>query len=326
MVMSVTGNAPEVDVPVTVLLPVRNGVRWLSACLESLNSQTYGAFEILMVDDLSSDGSLEVAREVAGDRLRIVRGSGRGLARALALGVEAADTSLIVRMDADDLAHPERLKNQVKFLLQTPDAVMVGSNVNVIDERGKYLTTSHLPLRDSGIRMRMLVGNPFAHSSVAFRREAVLSVGNYWSPDEKPFPEDLHLWRRLIRLGSVANLREPLINYRVNTDGQMSVNARAMRHQTAILCFEYLKQDVLPVEDCSEIQEAWHQIYCRQIGPSCLKRWRIATVLFRSRLRASWLGCWGGLRPHDYWRVLAPGKSARAEDLDLESDTLSCRT
>jgi glycosyltransferase involved in cell wall biosynthesis len=197
--------------------------------LESILSQDYGNFEILMVDDASSDNSATVAKSIAGSRLRVISAKGTGLASALASGVTSADTELICRMDVDDIAKPLRLRGQVEFLLRNTSHVMVGSNVDLIDMRGSSLGRSHLPETDAEIRLRMTIGNPFAHSSVMFRREPVLAVGNYWSPDNQPFPEDYHLWIRLADAGQLANLRPSLVQYRVNETGVLRSNAETLR-------------------------------------------------------------------------------------------------
>jgi len=193
-------------VPVTVLMPVKNGARWIQPAIESLLRQDYVNFEILLVDDGSTDDSVLIARRLAGDKLRVVKAEGQGLARALAIGVEASETEIVLRLDADDRASPQRLSKQVSFLNDHPGYVLVGSNINIISDRGKVLGRSRFPLTDRGIRLRMNVGNPFAHSAVAFRRSAVLAAGNYWSPDATPFPEDYHLWCRLASRGLMANL------------------------------------------------------------------------------------------------------------------------
>src|SRR5689334_8878938 len=124
----------DVHPPLTVLMSVYNGVRFLSQAIVSILGQSFGDFEFLIVDDGSDDGSWEILQRHAGDaRIRLIRQDNRGLAASLNRGLAEARSPLVARMDADDVARPHRLQTQIDFLRERPEIVLVGSAVEIID-------------------------------------------------------------------------------------------------------------------------------------------------------------------------------------------------
>lgn len=212
----------------TVLLPVRNGEEWLGACLDSLAAQSRPADEILVVDDGGTDRSIEIVRARGVPGTRIVPGPGQGLAAALALGVEEAMGDLIARQDQDDLSAPDRLERQIRFMCEHPTAVAVGGAARVISQNGEVIGAVRPPKSPEALATRLCIENALVHTTVMFRRDAVLEAGNYWSPGPEPFPEDYHLWSRLVEVGEIWNLPDVLADYRVNTGGIVSTSGRAI--------------------------------------------------------------------------------------------------
>jgi hypothetical protein len=200
---------------VSVLLPVWNGERFLGAAIDSIIAQTFAAFELIVIDDGSTDGSLAIARRAAArdPRITVLARSHQGLTGALNAGIAAARGSHLARMDADDRAAPTRLARQVAHVDAHPDCVAVGSAVDVVDADDRRLGVSRFPRSHTGI-IEALVGgrSGFAHSAVLMRREPVVAVGGYRAD---AFPsEDLDLWLRLRHRGTFANIDEPLLRYR----------------------------------------------------------------------------------------------------------------
>jgi len=264
-------------------MPVRNGAQWIQVAIQSLLHQDYGNFEILLIDDGSIDDSVSIARDLAGSKLRVVKAQGQGLARALAIGVQAAETEIVLRLDADDKASPKRVSKQVSFLNNNPDFVLVGSNVNIFGERGKFIGRSFFPLTDHGIRLRMNIGNPFAHSSIAFRRSAVLAVGNYWSPDERPFPEDYHLWSRMASMGLMANLNERLVDYHSHESGVSLANRELMRTLTSEISWEWFSSQGFREANNPKLQKAWHACFGSNVSISYREALAVTRALIHAR-------------------------------------------
>jgi hypothetical protein len=120
-------------------------------------------------------------------------------------------------MDADDISMPERLGFQFEALTNDPKLVLVGCSYNIVDQKGKILDTKFVPTLDEDCKRALWIGNPFAHGSVAFRKQAVIKAGGY---KEKVGPiEDYELWIRLAKLGKFSALPRVLFSYRLNNEG-----------------------------------------------------------------------------------------------------------
>jgi glycosyltransferase involved in cell wall biosynthesis len=136
---------------------------------------------------------------------------------ALNTGLEAARGELIVRFDADDVCYPQRLQKQVDFMRQNPDYVLIGSDADYMSEEGEYLFTyRNIGHTNEEIQQRIAIYCPFVHSTVCYRKKAVVEEGGY-EVNAHTF-EDYFLWTRLVKKGKVCNFKEPLIKVRFNPD------------------------------------------------------------------------------------------------------------
>ena len=194
------------DPRVSVVLPVRDGERFLAEAIESIRGQ---ADELIVVDDGSTDGSAEIA---AGLGATVVRQEPLGLVAALTRGIAESSAPYVARMDADDVSLPGRLDRQVAFLEAHPRVAFVAPGVEVVDEAGTRIDEVVLPPDDASLRRRLLLRNPFTHGSVVLRRAALDAVGGYRS--DYGANEDYDLWRRLARDWELAALPEILYRYR----------------------------------------------------------------------------------------------------------------
>ena len=215
---------------VSVVMSVRNGQRHLREAVDSILGQTYRDFELIIVDDGSTDGTLEILRSYGDPRITLIPQEHRGLVPSLNRAIGSATAPYVARMDADDVAAPSRLEDQTAFLDSHPEFVLVGSNLLFIDESGHTVLDSPLLLHDEEIRLEMLTRCPFGHSSVMFRREAAVAAGlyrrDYWPA------EDYDLWRRLATHGRFANLNTTLTRYRVSAEGVTSTNGPLQAEKT----------------------------------------------------------------------------------------------
>jgi hypothetical protein len=199
----------------SVLLPVYNGAAFLRAALDSVLAQTFRDFELLVIDDGSSDGSAEIAASFADSRVRLLRHERNlGLARTLNAGLEAARSPLVARQDADDLSHPERLARQVAFLDAHPEIALLGTQGWAIDETGRRSGDLDKPCDPAGIAWLMMFDNAFLHTSVVFRRDVVLGLGGY--DPAFVYCQDYELWSRLLRAHRAANLPDRLVLSRLH--------------------------------------------------------------------------------------------------------------
>ena len=202
---------------VTVLMPVRNGERYLRASVDSILAQSFSNFELVIVDDGSTDGTASILASYADPRIRVVKHDRtEGLSAALNHGLACARGALVARQDADDLSSPDRLGRQWAYLSAHPDVALLGSQAWAINADGRALTPIDRSLEDPSIRWYALFDNAFVHSSVMFRRDVVWDELHGYDAEWAPVSEDYELWGRLMRSHGVANMPERLVTYRVH--------------------------------------------------------------------------------------------------------------
>jgi glycosyltransferase involved in cell wall biosynthesis len=212
---------------VSVVMPVRDGERFLREALESTLAQTLADLELIVVDDGSTDATPEILAEAAqGDpRLRIQRQEPGGLSVAINAGCALAQAPLIARMDADDVMLPDRLERQVVYLDGHPDVALLGGGIVLVDEKGNEID------REPGrLHLDFLVRNELTHSTVMMRADTFRALDGYRLDQS----EDYDLWLRFDERYGVAALPEHVIRYRLHT-GQFSVTALE-RQALGFLC------------------------------------------------------------------------------------------
>ena len=194
---------------VSVLMGIWNGAPHVREAIESVLSQTMADLELIVVDDESTDSTPAILGTFRDPRLQIVRRARGGLTSALNVALRLSRAPLVARLDADDLALPERLERQLAFLSTHPDVGLVGTAAREVDASGREVAVVRPPADDAGIRRALIRRNPFVHSSVVMRRDAVEQAGGY---DEAfPVAQDYDLWMRMSRVTRMANLLEPLV-------------------------------------------------------------------------------------------------------------------
>lgn len=245
------GLEPDLDdVPaLSILLPYRDAAATLPACLDSIAAQTCTDYEVLAVNDRSADASsaLVRARAAVDARIRCLDNPTAGLVSALNHGLAAATADIVVRMDADDLMHPERLARQLRHFDVDPTLVLSASRVRAFPEATvqaglrEYLRWQNACLSAAHVADEIYVEAPFAHPSVAFRRAVVRAAGGY---RDGPFPEDYELWLRLHQRGHrMAKLPEVLLDWREHPSRTSRVDPRYAREAFDRLRADYLARD-----------------------------------------------------------------------------------
>lgn len=199
---------------VTILLPVYNSAETLQATLDSLFAQQFEDFELLVVDDGSTDQSPDILQACHDPRLRVLKNPERlRLAGALNRGLQEAAAPLIARMDADDLCRPDRLNRQLAFMDAHPEIALCGSWTRHFGDRKK--NKEAYPVSADAIRAFALFNCPFAHPTVMFRRALFLEEQLLYDGSFYP-TEDYELWTRLVHRFPCANVPEILLDYRVH--------------------------------------------------------------------------------------------------------------
>lgn len=199
---------------VTVLLPVHNGERFIEAAVGSVLTQTFADFELLVIDDGSTDRTPELLRSFTDPRLRIEKNpENLRLIRSLNRGLELARGEYIARMDADDICFPERLEKQVAFLDANREIGVVGSEIVIFEnDHTQGYRHAPIPLTTEQIRWELLRISCLYHPTVMIRHSVFETVAPY-NP-EYAHCEDYELWLRVSRAHGLANLPFPLLYYR----------------------------------------------------------------------------------------------------------------
>jgi len=219
---------------VSVVLPVYNGEPFLAEAVNSILAQRFRDFELIAINDGSTDASGETLDRAARTDTRVIvlHLANAGLIAALNRGLTLARGEFIARMDQDDLAHPERFARQVAFLDAHADIAVIGCAVTLIDERGRSIRDVIYPGTPDAVAAFLEIGSALAHPSVVMRREAVLALGGYRAAYRHA--EDYDLWLRMAERYRLANLPDRLLLYRQHPAKLSAVYAVEQRLATRI--------------------------------------------------------------------------------------------
>ena len=210
---------------ISVVMSVCNGSAYLPQAVESILAQSWCDFEFIIIDDGSTDGTLDILRtyESKDTRIHVVSRENTGLTRALNEGISRARGQFIARMDADDIAEPSRLDLQIGYLQAQPECVAVGCSLLLTDPDGDPLAEEESPLTHDQIVAKLRCGiGSLPHPTAVIRRDALNSVGGY--RESFLCAQDLDLWLRLAEVGSLANLPQALLRYRLHPESVTSQN------------------------------------------------------------------------------------------------------
>ncbi|UWF59414.1 glycosyltransferase [Brucella sp. 2716] len=216
-------NSPRVS----VIMPTRNSEKYLKPALESILKQAFTKFELIIVDDQSTDRTLNIIAGYKDRRIRIISGSGAGISAALNEAVRQARGEYIARMDADDIADPSRLGKQVSFLDDNPEIGVCGTLFQEFGD-GDAIHNHMENVRYGDLLMGCYIGHPTA----MFRRELFIENQLFYNEDMR-FSEDYELWSRAIRVTGLANIPEILLKYRRHGKSASIAHKEAM-HQLDI--------------------------------------------------------------------------------------------
>ena len=238
----------------SVLLPVYNAESFIARALRDLLAQTFHDFEIIVVDDGSSDGTAEVVSCIPDQRIRLISlPSNRGLVSALNAGLAEARGAWIARQDADDRCRRDRLERQRSLILQNSTGVLFYSRAMLIDHRGWWRGSMRPPLRDQGLRWDLCFRNTIPHTSVVFSTDLVREELDGYSGDN--VTADFDLWSRLLRRGEGMGDGHSLVSYRIHSSSIMGrENAGAeMKSNAGVAAI--MRQNLRELSEASE-QEA----------------------------------------------------------------------
>lgn len=199
---------------ISVLLPVYNSEKYVFEAVQSILQQSYSDFELIILNDGSQDDSEKIIRSFTDQRIQYIRNEKNiGLIATLNNGLKIAKGAFIARMDADDIALPNRLEQQVHFLRNNPDVGMCGTHFIPFGKNNASAPV--LPHLNDEVRMTLIFRSAMAHPSVMMRKGLIDEFNLSYHVDY-PAAEDYKLWTDFALHGKMVNLKEVLLKYRVH--------------------------------------------------------------------------------------------------------------
>ncbi len=231
-------------------MPVYNCEQYINDSVQSILNQTFKDFELIIIDDKSTDDTVDLIKKFEDDRIVLIeKEKNSGYTDSLNYAVTIAKGDYIARMDGDDISMPERFKIQIDFLTKNEDVILCGTGMKVIDS-DKIL--KH-PSNYEEIKVKLCFTNSIFHPTVLFRKKVLIE--NQYDKNFEP-AEDYDLWTRLVFKGKLMNIDETLLHYRLHAN-QVSNSKREIQINAATLAqlrmFQVLFDDeIITIEKFKE--------------------------------------------------------------------------
>ncbi len=258
---------------ITALMSVYNGCEFLGAAIESVLQQSFNNFELLIINDGSTEPIEDIILDYKDDRIRLWKHPNIGLTRSLNVGLELARGEYIARMDSDDLSLPRRFKTQIETFRDNHSIDLVGTSFDIINENGEFLERKNAITDDVYRLWRLLCHNNYGHGAVMFRKNAVMGIGNY---DAKlKYAQDYDLWSRLSTKTNTKALPDVYYQYRlISQSKQASVRNYDDQLAAAIWISNRNLRRLAPdlsETDCAQIRSLYWNFQISEFGEAGLK-------------------------------------------------------
>jgi glycosyltransferase involved in cell wall biosynthesis len=209
---------------ISVILPAYNGERYLREAVESILSQTFSDFELLIIDDGSSDRSAEIIRSYDDARIVLISNeTNKGLPYSLNRGLARARGTYIARMDQDDISLPTRFEEQVRFMENHPEIGIVGAWMRSLGKPEGYVMKGFT--EDEDIRANLLFNTSLAHPTIVIRAKVFQDFALLYDPLLTQGAEDYDLWVRASKVTKLASIPKILVRYRIHGNNMSSTRA-----------------------------------------------------------------------------------------------------
>ena len=236
---------------ISVILPVYNGDKYLKEAIESILNQSYKNFEFIIINDGSSDDSIEIIKMYSkiDDRIKIINRENRGLIESLNEGIRKSKGSFIARMDQDDISLSTRFELQLNYMLEN-DLDICGGNFFTIDEKNNILRKNIVPNTQDEILITMASNVPFAHPSVIIRKDFLIKKNLEYGLNGYRNGEDLDLWILMYNSDAkFGNINEMILKYRILSNSMSRENHKRIKAESNIQFNNFIKLNVLDFEN-----------------------------------------------------------------------------
>jgi glycosyltransferase involved in cell wall biosynthesis len=252
-----------IDPTITVLMPAYNAGGYIHEAIASVLAQSFTDFELLIVNDGSTDQTVDVINSFNDERIVVINQDNLGVAAALNTGLQHARADYIARFDADDVCYPNRLQVQYDFMQRHPEYQVVGSAADYMDVEGHHLFVQE-PAAFSNSQLQHLKYNvcPFIHSTVLYKREVVVDNGGY---NEWAYTfEDHFLWLQILKDQKACNLPEALIKVRLNPES-VTIDEKWRPRKFLHIKYSALKKGVITQRDSDRLHQMGREQYSHRI-------------------------------------------------------------
>lgn len=204
----------EKNILISVVIPVYNRRNYIVAAIQSILNQTYQHFELIIINDGSTDDSLSIIQSFKDDRIRIINNTkNKGVAAVGNQGIVAAKGKYLARLDSDDIALPTRLETQLAFLEKYPDIAILGTQALIFNTNKIFKRQLNVPMQPSILPIYSLFHCPFIQPSILVRTDI---IKEFYYDEDFESAEDYELWTRILRKYKGGNLSETLVKYRMH--------------------------------------------------------------------------------------------------------------
>ncbi len=206
---------------ISVILPVYNAEKYLQKAINSILNQTYKNYELIIINDGSTDNSRKIIEGYSDKRIKIINKDNSGLIDSLNIAISLASGDWIARMDADDISYSNRLETQIRYFHE--DVAVIGSQANIIDQNDNILTKTKFCINNDNIILQLIKKRPcIIHPSTIINKSKLIKIGGY-DPKMK-VAEDYDLWLRISKIGKLVNVNTPLLALRKHDSNISKVN------------------------------------------------------------------------------------------------------
>lgn len=237
---------------ISILLPVFNEEKNIEACIQSILESSYSHYEIIIINDGSTDQTINIIERIKDSRIKLYNKQNTGLVETLNYGIKKCNNEIIMRMDADDLIHSSKIKNQLTEFIHK-DILLLGTEGRIIDDQGEKMRRVDLPLEHNVIINSMLNYNSgIIHPSIMVYKEALHKVKGY--SEKIKHAEDHDLFLRLSKIGKIANLGQELIYLRKHSKNVSHKYAEEQISNTIIANKYYESNNCKPISKDTYLQ------------------------------------------------------------------------
>jgi glycosyltransferase involved in cell wall biosynthesis len=227
---------------ISILLPVFNCELFIKSAIQSIINNSFENYEIIVINDGSTDDTLKVINQFTDSRIKFFNKENSGLIETLNYGLDKCSYSIIMRMDGDDLIHPEKIEKQLDYFLKN-QSVLVGTQGFTININDEITGEINLPLSHGKIIKSLLkLSSGLIHPSIMFYKDALLKVGGY--NQNFKHAEDYEMYLQLSKIGKISNIKEKLIYLRKHETNVSLIHAEEQIKNSIISKEIYLKSSV----------------------------------------------------------------------------------